>query len=522
MTVTQTNEPDGDPATAPAIQPNTLAIGHIATSGDLDWRSLSTTGMVPGTKIQVFMRPPAGTDLDVFLTKPSSQSLLSSPIPNSPIPNSPIPNSALPDNGNSLNTPTDNPQPEGLQDAPIPNSMIAASGHTRGDGVEVAQVTLSGDENGPVKIVVDGYNGDFSNDAYTLRVKVITPPQLPACPARVFPFPAGTNGTLPASIPADTRSLMLFNYSATTRLYGQTVATALLARLNAFVTAHPDLKIAVLQVDGDAAVRTAKAAWDASPCSIGAANDVVRKINAVVARFRGGAQNVESVTIVGGDELMPMARISDLTTDANESSAVSDLLFTTNGLTRGNALFASEFLGNTLTDDAYTAGATIPWFGRELYLPQLAGGRLVETPTEITSQLDAFDASNGILDPGTGVVAGYDFMRDEATQVKTDLGSRHTVAGNALTHRRVEPAADERRAVHQPVRLVGQGRRPAVFRSLDARARDHVDQRALQPLGARAGHLADHDVDARAVDRPAGLGETSPTRSSSRWAATRA
>ena len=184
------------------------------------------------------------------------------------------------------------------------------------------------------------------------------------------------------------------------------------------MTAHPDLKIAVLQVDGDAAVRTAKAAWDASPCSIAAANDVVRKINALVARFRGGAQNVESVTIVGGDELMPMARISDLTTDANEASAVSDLLFTTNGLTRGNALFASEFLGNTLTDDAYTAGTTIPWFGRELYLPQLAGGRLVETPAEITSQLDAFDASNGILDPGTGVVAGYDFMRDEATQIE--------------------------------------------------------------------------------------------------------
>ena len=152
----------------------------------------------------------------------------------------------------------------------------------------------------------------------------------------------------------------------------------------------------------------------------------MRKINAVVARFRGGAQNVESVTIVGGDELMPMARISDLTTDANEASAVSDLLFTTNGLTRGNALFASEFLGNTLTDDAYTAGTTIPWFGRELYLPQLAGGRLVETPAEITSQLDAFDASNGILDPGTGVVAGYDFMRDEATQVKTRARRRAT------------------------------------------------------------------------------------------------
>ncbi len=432
VTVTQNLEPDGDPATAPALAPNTLAIGHIATEGDLDWRSISTTGMAPGTKIQVFMRPPAGTDLDLYLTKPSAQTLLASPIPNSPIPNSPIPNSPLPDNGSALNTPTDNPQPEGLQDAPIPNSQIASSGITRGDGVEVAQVTLSGDENGPVKVLVDGYNGDHSNDPYTLRVKVITPPQLPACPARTYANPLGAVGTLPLTIPADTKTLFLFNYGATGSAYGQTAATALRDRLNAFVAAHPDLKAVLLPVDGDTAVRSAKAAWDASPCAPAAANDVVRKINAVVARYRAGAPNVENIVIVGGDELMPMARISDLTTDANESTAVSDLLFTTNGLTRGNALFASEFLSNTLTDDAYTAGTTIPWFGRELYLPQVAGGRLVETPAEITQQLDSYDTSNGILDPSTGVVAGYDFMRDEATQVKSDLGSRHTVGGTSL------------------------------------------------------------------------------------------
>ena len=47
-------------------------------------------------------------------------------------------------------------------------------------------MTLSGDENGPVKVLVDGYNGDHSNDPYTLRVKVITPPQLPPCPARTL------------------------------------------------------------------------------------------------------------------------------------------------------------------------------------------------------------------------------------------------------------------------------------------------------------------------------------------------
>jgi hypothetical protein len=432
VTVTQNNEPDDSASTPPAIQPNTLAIGHIATAGDLDWRSLSTTGMVKGTKILVYLRPPAGTDLDVYLTKPASQTLLSSPIPNSPIPNSPIPNSPLPDNGNTLNTTSDNPQPEGLQDAPIPNSDIAAAGITRGDGVEVAQVVLNGDENGPVKIVVDGYNGAHNEDAYTLRVKVITPPQLPACPARTYAFPTVTNqGALPASIPAGTQNLFIVNFGAMAKTYGLTAANNLMTKLNLVASfagsaGVPAVHGAVLQVDGDAAVRTAKAAWDASPCSIAAQNDVVRKVNAVVARYRATAAGagVQSLTVVGGTELMPMASITDFTTDANESSAVGDLLFTTNGFTRANALFASEFLGNTLTDDAYTAGTTIPWFGRELYLPQIAGGRLVETPDEIMGQLQQYMDSHGQLLPQTAVVSGYDFMQDEASQISRDVAGR--------------------------------------------------------------------------------------------------
>jgi hypothetical protein len=317
----------------------------------------------------------------------------------------------------------------------VPNSAIASYGITRGDAVEAAQVTLSGDESGPIKIAVDGYNGDHSNDAYTLRVQVTLPQQLPACPARTYANASATLGTLPASIPADTQTLFLFNYEGTGRTYGQTAADALKARLAAFATAHPELHPAVLPADGDSAVHTAKAAWDAAPCSIPAANDVVRKINALVARYRQTATHVQNVVIVGGDELIPMTRVVDATIDANESTAAGDLLFTTNGATRANALFASEFLGNVLTDDAYAAGATIPWFGGELDLPSMAVGRLVETPAEITKQLDAYDASDGILDPSAmdgiltphdGVVTGYDFMTDEATRIQRDLTPRLT------------------------------------------------------------------------------------------------
>ncbi len=445
LTVTQNNEPDDTPATAPAIQPNTLGIGHIASSSDLDWRSISTAGLPAGTKIIVYLRPPAGTDLDLYLTKPGSLSLLSSPVPNSPVPNSPVPNSPVPNSpvpnsGDTLNRTSDNPQPEGLQDAPVPNSALASYGITRGDGVEVAAVTLSGTESGPVGALVDGYNGDHSADPYTLRVQIVKPPQLPACPARTFASPSATVGTLPASIPADTQTLFLLNSEATGRTYGQAAADGLKARLDTFVAAHPELKAAVLSVDGDPAVRAAKAAWDAAPCSIPAANDVVRKINAVVARYRaqatvGGVESVKNIVIVGGDELMPMARVADGTTDANESTASGDLLFTTQGGTRANALFASEFLGNVLTDDAYAAGSTIPWFGGELDLPSVAVGRLVETPAEIEKQLDAYDASDGVLTPGLndgvltptdGVVTGYDFMTDEATQIQSELAGRLT------------------------------------------------------------------------------------------------
>ena len=79
---------------------------------------------------------------------------------------------------------------------------------------------------------------------------------------------------------------------------------------------------ALLEVDGDAAVRNAYAAWDASPCDTEAANDVVRAINALVATYRAGAPELRYVVILGTDEALPMARISDPTTISNDTAAM--------------------------------------------------------------------------------------------------------------------------------------------------------------------------------------------------------
>ena len=242
VTVTQTNEPDGDPATAPAIQPNTLAIGHIATSGDLDWRSLSTTGMVPGTKIQVFMRPPAGTDLDVFLTKPSSQSLLSSPIPNSPDPELADPEQRAAGQRQLAEHADRQPAargPAGRADPEQHHRRLGPHPRRRGRGRAghaLRRRERPGEDRGrrlqrrlQQRRVHAARQGDHAAAAAGL-------------PGALVPVP-GWNavGTLPATHPRGHRrpdALQLRRDGEAS--YGQAAATALLARLNAFVDAHPD------------------------------------------------------------------------------------------------------------------------------------------------------------------------------------------------------------------------------------------------------------------------------------------
>ena len=83
-----------------------------------------------------------------------------------------------------------------------------------------------------------------------------------------------------------------------------------------------------------------------------------------------------------------MANTSDPVLLSPEENDASDLAFTTNGLTKGNALYASAAQNNILTDGAYGAFTNIPWLDRSLLLPQISVSRLVETPTDIIGQIN--------------------------------------------------------------------------------------------------------------------------------------
>ena len=142
-------------------------------------------------------------------------------------------------------------------------------------------------------------------------------------------------------------------------------------------------------------------------------------------------------------------------------------------------------------------------------VPGLAVGRLVETPAEIAGLLDAYTQAGGVVSPSSSLVTGYDFLADAADAVATELQ-----AGTG---------ADVGHADH-PGRQVAAGSRfvdrlPAVGEAARQPPRRDLPRRPLQRQQRARRRL----LDERAHDRARRLvGRTSPTRSSSAPAATRA
>jgi hypothetical protein len=76
--------------------------------------------------------------------------------------------------------------------------------------------------------------------------------------------------------------------------------------------------------------------------------------------------------------------------------------------------------GHIFTDDFYTDDAPNLWRGRELYIPDLASGRLVESPSEIAATIAAFSNTFNV---STCAVTGYQFLKDGAQLIQAALGS---------------------------------------------------------------------------------------------------
>jgi uncharacterized protein YjbI with pentapeptide repeats len=344
--------------------------------------------------------------------------------------------------------------PQALRDIPLdadPSTVLSYSA-SRGTADERIEVVSRPGDQGVYRVQVSGYNGATTTTPYLLTVRQRVPLGAGACPARV-PATTGAAAATPGTITAQTRALFLVNGQRLAETYGQQAANATLAKLDQ-VAARPEVAGSVVRVDGDPAVRAAYANWDAAPCDGDRANQVVGAIDTLVDRLQAtlpgtGPKAVTSLTLVGSDEMLPLARVADGTKTSNESQYAADVQrVDAQGAPAGPSPLSSSLAArSTLTDDAYADWDPYAWRDGVLFVPDIGVGRLVEKPGQINTALDAYLANvtatsrpaqlRGRLDESTALTTGYDFLSDGAHDVDVKLGTRapthHTLINETWT-----------------------------------------------------------------------------------------
>ena len=234
------NPEAGDPTTASQIQPNTLVVGHIASTGEQAFYKVNLGNLPQGTRFQAFLNVPSNADLDLTISAPAAPPFFSTPVGSTPVGSTPIE-----DNGVGFAGLGQGLSPDTLQDVPVGSTPVGSTpvgstpvGSTsdaRGDGVNEAGTIITSGQGGFATIGVSGYNGATSTTPFVLRVQETPPPALPACPARTFPNGAPSSfapGTLPTSIATSRKTLFIVDKQRLTALYGATAVTNLLNSLN--------------------------------------------------------------------------------------------------------------------------------------------------------------------------------------------------------------------------------------------------------------------------------------------------
>lgn len=264
-------------------------------------------------------------------------------------------------------------------------------------------------------IQVSGHNDASSPHPYALRRRTVLAGTGAECATRDYSLGSAEGYALPASFDGDPDALFVVDLARFDAAHDTGAVTRMLESLGTLV-ARDDVRGRIVWLQDDPAVREGFREWDARRCSVDAANDVVRAIGAVLDAELAAAPGVENIVLLGDDPMLPMARVPDGTALSNEASYADSFA-------GDHELTAALRQGQVLTDKAYATSRGVAVADHELLVPELAVGRLVETPDEIAGIMDDFVAYDGRLDPTTALVAGYDFLTDGSEQIADELAA---------------------------------------------------------------------------------------------------
>jgi hypothetical protein len=190
--------------------------------------------------------------------------------------------------------------------------------------------------------------------------------------------------------------------------------TTMQQKLSAFAT-RAEVQGVLVDLGGIGTVRTANSIADQNVGCTFAKNIVAQAIKDVITSYEA-LNPLEYVVLVGNDSVIPYFRHPDLAGIANENDYYPPVLDNTSSQ-------AALRLGEVLSQDDYGSICGLSINGSTFPIPDLAVGRLVEQPAEVSGQLDSYPtASSGVIPvPTSALVSGYDFMVRPAVAVSNEF-----------------------------------------------------------------------------------------------------
>ena len=303
--------------------------------------------------------------------------------------------------------------PEAFSSAQI--SSIAA--YSAFPGVASEGVSLNSfTESGYYYVRVRGSNGAFSTES-TFQLDVVVEQDL--CVDVKTADELG-DPTYSAHVAGDYRTLIIWDSMLMPDPDG-----VIDAKLKAFA-ARPDIMGAVVDVSDEERVNLANVEALDYPECIYAKNLVANEIKKVIDLWWGLNPNtLEYLVLVGNDAIIPFFRTADEAFLANEANYIPPVRDSTHSQ-------SALRYGQVLTQDPYGAECELNLRTGSFPYPKLAIGRLVESPEDILAQIDNYIDIDGLIQPTSALVTGYDFLDDAAREVEKEFAAALNSAVDTL------------------------------------------------------------------------------------------